>query len=237
MIEVRGVTAGYDDIIVVRDLTFTANPGEVLAVLGRNGAGKTTTLKAMSGLIPVSAGEITLDGKSLAGQQPYHRAKKGLSFVQDGKRIFKSRTVEENLVLGAYTTSLKGAALARRVDEGFERFPMLHEKRGSAAGSLSGGQQQMLAIAQALMRSPKVLMLDEPSAGLAPAIVADVFSVIASLRDEGMAIVLVEQAVGWANSIADRVVVMELGRVIYEGSFDGAEAEAAIERIGLQGVR
>ncbi|WP_139980641.1 ABC transporter ATP-binding protein [Nocardioides litoris] len=235
MLEARGLVCGYGDITVVRDVSLSVQPGQVLALLGRNGAGKTTTLKAISGLLRTDAGEVVIDAEPIGSLPPYKRVTRGLAFVQEGKRVFRQRTVEENLVLGAYTERLKSRALGERLQEAYGRFPVLRDKRHDAAGSLSGGQQQMLSIAQALMRRPGVLLLDEPSAGLAPAIVGEVYDTIAQLRDEGMAVLLVEQAVGWAASVADRIAVMSLGHKLYEGPATGAGAEAAIREIELGG--
>lgn len=234
-LEVQELTCGYGDITVVRDVSLSVRRGEVLALLGRNGAGKTTTLKAISGLIRADAGTIVLDGKSIGSLPPYKRVTHGLAFVQEGKRVFRQRTVEENLVLGAFTSRLKAKALTERIDEAYERFPILQQKKDQDAGALSGGQQQMLSIAQALMRRPDALLLDEPSAGLAPAIVGEVYDTIAQMRDEGLGVLLVEQAVGWAASVADRIAVMSLGRVLFEGVPGTPEAEAAVRQIELGG--
>jgi branched-chain amino acid transport system ATP-binding protein len=232
---VEDLTCGYGDITVVRNLSFEARAGEVLALLGRNGAGKTTTLKAVSGLIRAASGRIVVDGRDVSAQAPYRRVGHGLAFVQEGKRIFRERTVEENLVLGLFAVRGRRRVLAERLAEAYARFPVLEEKRHLPAGSLSGGQQQMLSIAQALTRRPSTLLLDEPSAGLAPAIVGEVYEVIAGLRDDGLTVVLVEQAVGWAASVADRIAVLETGHKIYEGDPFGTEAEAAVARIELGG--
>ena len=234
-LEVTDLTCGYGDITVVRDLSLSVDSGEVLALLGRNGAGKTTTLRAVAGLIRADAGRISVDGRPIGSLPPYRRVKRGLAVVQEGKRVFRQRTVEQNLVLGAFTARLGKHELAARVSEAYDRFPILGAKSAENAGALSGGQQQMLSIAQALMRRPTVLLLDEPSAGLAPTVVGEVYDTIAMLRDEGMAILLVEQAVGWAASVADRIAVMSLGRLLYEGDPTGAEAERAIKRIELGG--
>jgi branched-chain amino acid transport system ATP-binding protein len=232
---VQDLTCGYGDITVVRELSFEARAGEVLALLGRNGAGKTTTLKAVSGLVRSTSGRITVGGRDITSVAPYRRIAHGLAFVQEGKRIFRERTVEENLVLGLFAVRGRRRLLPDRLDEAYARFPILGEKRDLPAGSLSGGQQQMLSIAQALTRRPSILLLDEPSAGLAPAIVGEVYEVIAALRDDGMTVVLVEQAVGWAASVADRIAVLETGRKVYEGVPVGPEAEAAMSRIELGG--
>jgi len=232
---VEDLTCGYGDITVVRNLSFEARAGEVLALLGRNGAGKTTTLKAVSGLVRSTAGRISVDGRDITSLAPYRRVTHGLAFVQEGKRIFRERTVEENLVLGLFAVRGRRRVLPERLEEAYARFPILGEKRLLPAGSLSGGQQQMLSIAQALTRRPSILLLDEPSAGLAPAIVGEVYEVIAGLRDDGLTVVLVEQAVGWAASVADRIAVLETGHKVYEGAAVGPEAEAAVARIELGG--
>lgn len=234
-LEVNNVTCGYGDITIIRGLSFEARAGEVLALLGRNGAGKTTVMRVISGLIHAEEGDIRVGDHEVTSIPPYKRVNHGLAFVQEGKRIFSERTVRENLELGAYSVKLKRAELESRIEQEYERFTILRDKRDLPAGSLSGGQQQMLSISQALMRKPSVLLLDEPSAGLAPTIVGEVFDEIARLRDSGMTVVLVEQAVGWAASVADRIAVLELGTKIYEGSPDGPEAEAAIRRIELGG--
>ncbi len=227
------VTSGYGDIIVVRDMSFTVERASIVGLLGRNGAGKTTTLRTIAGLLRGTRGSIVLDGRDISARPPYQRAAAGVAFVQEGKRIFRSRTVEENLLLGVFATRVKRRQLGARVGAAYERFPVLATRRREAAGALSGGQQQMLAIAQALMRDPSVLLLDEPSAGLAPTVVADLYDVIAGLRDDGLAIVLVEQSVAWAKSVADRIVMIDLGRVIYYGEVQGARADAALERLHL----
>jgi branched-chain amino acid transport system ATP-binding protein len=232
---VEDLTCGYGDITVVRNLSFEARAGEVLALLGRNGAGKTTTLKAVSGLIRAASGRIVVDGRDVSAQAPYRRVGHGLAFVQEGKRIFRDRTVEENLILGLFAVRGRRRLLGDRLAEAYARFPILEQKRHLPAGALSGGQQQMLSIAQALTRRPSTLLLDEPSAGLAPAIVGEVYEVIAGLRDDGLTVVLVEQAVGWAASVADRIAVLETGHKIYEGDPIGTEAEAAVARIELGG--
>lgn len=231
-LEISELSCGYGDIKVLRSLSLSAREGQVLALLGRNGAGKTTALKAISGLIR-STGQVALGGRRIDAVPPYKRVGEGLAFVQEGKRIFRQRTVAENLQLGAYSLRLRPRELEPLVSEAYDRFPILRDKADDAAGSLSGGQQQMLAIAQALIRRPAVLLVDEPSAGLAPAIVGEVYDVIGSLRDDGMTVLLVEQAVGWAASVADRVAVLEVGEKIYEGDPGTPEAEAAIRRIEL----
>ena len=210
-LSLSGLSAGYGQIQVIRDLSLQCRAGEITALLGRNGAGKTTLLSAVAGLIP-STGTVQVGGDRLAGPA-YRRARAGIALVQEGKRIFRARTVEENLRIGGYVHRRRRGFIAAGIEGAYARFPILKQKRSLPAGFLSGGQQQMLAIAQALMIEPKVLLLDEPSAGLAPTVVQDVFGEIGRLRDEGMCVVLVEQLVDNSLSIADSVSVLDRGRL------------------------
>lgn len=213
-LSIKGLSAGYGQIQVIRDLNLECGAGEISAVLGRNGAGKTTLLSAIAGLIS-SSGEVSFDGEPVAGLA-YRRARSGIALVQEGKRVFRARTVEENLRIGGYVHRRRRGYISAGIEASYERFPILKEKRSLAAGSLSGGQQQMLAIAQALMLEPRVLLLDEPSAGLAPTIVQEVFREIARLRDDGLCVVLVEQLVDNSLAIADTVSVIDHGRVVLD---------------------
>jgi branched-chain amino acid transport system ATP-binding protein len=230
MLAATEVFGGYGDLRVLWGVSATARAGEVTAVLGRNGAGKSSLLKAITGFLPAfDSGTIFLEGRNITKMASYNRTRCGIAYVQEGKRIFRQRTVEENLLLGAYSLKRplfgRGPAVRNALEQAYNRFPVLAERRRSIAGGLSGGQQQMLAIAQALMPQPKLLLLDEPSAGLAPAISKDVFSMVAGLKSEGLAIVLVEQVVEEALQLADTVVVMESGRIAASGpvtDFDDA---------------
>ena len=228
VLEVSGLATGYGEISVVRDISLGVGAGSVTVVLGRNGAGKTTTLRAIAGLNPSPRGSVRLDGADISRLSPAQRAARGIAFVQEGKRVFKARTVEENLVVGAYCRHVGRRKAALRAAEVYERFPILGERRRMAAGGLSGGQQQMLAIGQALMSEPKVLLLDEPSGGLAPTIVADVLQVVDDLRASGLAILLVEQAVDFSLRLAQRVVMVNLGRTVYTGLASDPGLDAAI---------
>lgn len=229
ILEVSSIAGGYGDITVVRDVSFTASAGQITAILGRNGAGKTTSLRMVSGLNPVLRGAILLAGEEVSKLPPHSRTAKGIAYVQEGKRIFRQRSVQENLMLGSYSKRITRSQVMSKVELAFERFPALAQKRGVPAGLLSGGQQQMLAIAQALAPEPKVLMLDEPTTGLAPAIVGELFELITVLRDEGMAVVLVEQAVDFCLGVADEVVVLNLGSVVYRGDAGSAATRGAVE--------
>jgi branched-chain amino acid transport system ATP-binding protein len=211
------VTSGYGDLVAIRDVSLQLQPGEIHCLLGRNGAGKSTTLRTIVGLMPAISGSISYDGENVIGLPSYDRIARGIGFVQEGKRIFRQRSIEENLVLGAY--SLPRANVKARLQFAYDLFPILLERKYQRAGFLSGGQQQMLAIAQALMPSPKVLLLDEPSAGLAPAIVKDVLNVVKELRDaHGLSVILVEQLAEAALKISDSVTVLDLGKVVHNGS-------------------
>jgi len=229
-LEVTDLHTGYGDLKVVYGLSFAVEPGKVIAILGRNGAGKTTALRAISGLNPANTGKILLDGEDITSIPAHKRVSKGIAYVQEGKRVFRQRTVEDNLVIGALSVKISRAELTARIEEAYNRFPILREKRRDAASGLSGGQQQMLAIAQALMSRPKVLLLDEPSGGLAPTIVGDVLNTVKSLVADGLTVVLVEQAMGFALALADDVIVMDLGRSVLSGKTTDEGIGEAIEQ-------
>lgn len=224
------IVGGYGDLRVLWGVSLRARRGEVTAVLGRNGAGKSSLLRAIAGFLPsLDSGTVVIDGQDVTRMAPYNRTRCGLAFVQEGKRIFRTRTVEENLMLGGYTIKRPligtGPAMRAALDQAYSRFPILAERRRNVAGGLSGGQQQMLAIAQALMPQPRVLLLDEPSAGLAPAIANEVFAMVETLKADGLAVVLVEQVIEHALRVADTVIVMESGREAAAGpvaEFDDA---------------
>ncbi|WP_457966932.1 ABC transporter ATP-binding protein [Arthrobacter sp. D1-29] len=215
ILNVSSLATGYGDLRVVWDVSFSVQQGEVLALLGRNGAGKSTILRTVMGLNPVQSGRIEYEGKDLGRSPVYDRVKQGIGFVQEGKRLIGDMTVEENLKLGAHSRRWTRADLAPRLEWAYEMFPILRDRRTSLAAMLSGGQQQMLAIAQALMPEPRLLLVDEPSAGLAPAVVGDVLAGLARLSDSGMSIVLVEQSVDFALQLATHVVAVDLGHVVY----------------------
>jgi branched-chain amino acid transport system ATP-binding protein len=217
LLSVRDLVAGYGDLRVVWDASFDVLPGQVTALLGRNGAGKTTTLRAIAGLNKLHSGSVTLNGQDLAGVPPHRRIRAGLGMVQENKRVFKRRTVEANLLLGGYSRRVRRRKLKDSLEEIYELFPALRGRAGTPAGQLSGGQQQMLAIGQALMGKPKLLMLDEPSAGLAPAIVGEVMNSVMTLKASGLGILLVEQAVEAAVGVADQITVLDVGRVVMSG--------------------
>lgn len=217
LLEVRDLACGYGRVGVLEGVAIEVRERQIVTVLGGNGAGKSTLLKAISGLLPVSAGSIRFAGQDLAGCRPARIVDLGLLHVAEGRRLFRLQSVMSNLELGLYGAKLGRAEERRRLDQVLTMFPMLADRPQIAAGALSGGQQQMLAIAQALLRTPRLLMLDEPSLGLAPVIVDQVMEVIVRLRAEGCAIVLVEQLVERALEVADYAYVLRNGRILGSG--------------------
>jgi branched-chain amino acid transport system ATP-binding protein len=217
LLSARHVDAGYSHVRVLEDVSVEARAGRIVALVGRNGAGKSTLLRTLSGLNRPTAGEILFDGNSIAGARPHAIVAAGLLHVAEGRRLFRRQSVDDNIELGRYGLRLSETQRRQRIDRIHELFPVLLERRDFIAGGLSGGQQQMLAIAQAMMREPKLLMLDEPSLGLAPVLVDQVLAAILALRAEGVAILLVEQMVERALEIADDAYVMQNGRVIASG--------------------
>lgn len=219
LLSVRGLRAGYGPIDVLHDISLTVNPGEIVAMIGANGAGKTTTLMTLSGVVKARAGEITFDGQNLVKFPAHQIVRLGLAQSPEGRKIFPRLTVLENLEMGAFTRSDK-PGVAADLDKAFAMFPILKEREHQAGGLLSGGQQQMLAIARALMARPKLLLLDEPSLGLAPQIVVQIFEVIRDLNKQGVSVLLVEQNARMALKVAHRGYVLETGRVTCEDQAD-----------------
>jgi len=220
----QGVDALYGDSHVLHGVSFNLREGRVLALLGRNGAGKTTCMSAIIGFLPPRKGAIRLFGEPIAGLAPEAIARKGVGFVPQGRRVFQTLSVKENLQVSERRGSFSNWNLASV----FELFPQLEERAAQVAGSLSGGEQQMLAIARALMGNPRVLLMDEPSEGLAPLIVAEVGRTIARLKAEGQSILLVEQNVQLALELADEVVILNTGRVAFTGSAGEARGNEAL---------
>ncbi|AGU53783.1 branched-chain amino acid ABC transporter, ATP-binding protein [Variovorax paradoxus B4] len=213
-LEVRGLFAGYGRIEALHGIDLRLGRGELVALIGANGAGKTTLLRALSGLIKPSAGSVSLFGREIGRESADARVRAGLSQVLEGRQVFGPLSVQDNLLLGSYT---RPERRQQRMEEMYALFPILQEKRLLAAGTLSGGQQQMLAIARALMSEPKVLLLDEPSMGLAPLLVKEIFGVIARLKAQGIPILLVEQNAHAALSVADVGYVLETGTITLGG--------------------
>jgi len=213
MLELRGIVAGYGEHTVLRDVTLTVPPGTVVAVLGPNGAGKTTLLRVASGLLRASAGTVLLDGEDVTRTRPYIRARRGLCHIPEGRGIYPTLTVRENLVLHSHQGD-EAAAL----DRATSAFPVLGGKLRQPAGQLSGGQQQMLALVRAYLRSPKLVLVDEASMGLAPVVVDQVFEFLGQIAASGTALLIVEQYVSRALALADRVYLLNKGAVVFTGS-------------------
>ena len=218
LLAVDALRAGYGNIEVLHDVTLTLDEGTLSAIVGANGAGKTTLLMALAGIVPTRGGHVRFDGAEITRLPSHERVRRGLVLVPEGRRMLPTMSVEENLQVAA---GVRGAAGFARIDGLFERFPILRTRRNVAAGSLSGGEQQMLAIARALAIGPRALLLDEPSMGLAPKLVDEIFAIVADERARGTSIVLVEQNARRALALADRAYVMERGRVMLSGT--GAE--------------
>jgi len=215
-LEIDGLEVAYGHTPAVRGISINVPEGQVVCLIGANGAGKTTTMRAISGLVRPRAGRIQFAGRDITGQSAHRIAATGLRQVPEGRQCFAELTVAENLALGAYLVPDRGET-ARRQESVLARFPRLRERLGQLAGSMSGGEQQMLAIGRALMGAPRLLLLDEPSMGLAPLFVEEIFAIIAALKAEGTTILLVEQNASAALDIADHAYVLESGRVVLSG--------------------
>jgi branched-chain amino acid transport system ATP-binding protein len=220
ILELRNLDAAYGKVRALHNVSIRVEPGEVVAFIGANGAGKSTTLRAISGLLAPAAGDILLDGVSIAGRRPDVIVRRGIAHCPEERHVWPDLSVQENLSLGAYICKDR-SEISRRMEMVLERFPRLRERLAQFAGTLSGGEQQMLAIGRALMSAPRLLLLDEPSLGLSPLITQEVLSAIRQLRDQGITIVLVEQNVHNALSAASRAYVFETGRVVAQDSAQG----------------
>jgi branched-chain amino acid transport system ATP-binding protein len=229
MLSIEKVSVSYKAVQAVREVSLTVKAGEIVALLGPNGAGKSSTLAAIMGLIPVAAGQIIFQDRSITGLAPEMVVRRGMTLVPEGRRIFPDLTVEENLRLGG-SFRRDRQAVAADLANVFEMFPILKERRQQSAGTLSGGEQQQLAVARALLSDPSLLLLDEPSLGLAPQIVDTIFELIAELHRKGMTILLVEQNVDRSLKIADRAYVFTNGRVIISGSAEELATSDGVER-------
>ena len=216
LLKVKGLKVAYGGIQAVKGVDFEVHEGELVSLIGSNGAGKTTTMKAITGILPINDGDIEYLGKSIRGQGPWDLVKQGLAMVPEGRGVFARMTITENLQMGAYIRSDKANILAD-IDKVFTIFPRLKERKDQLAGTLSGGEQQMLAMGRALMSRPKVLLLDEPSLGLSPIMVDKIFEVVRDVYAQGVTILLVEQNASRALAIADRGYVMESGIVTMNG--------------------
>jgi branched-chain amino acid transport system ATP-binding protein len=216
LLELKRLEVAYGGIQAVKGIDLAVNRGELVCLIGANGAGKTTTLKGICGLQPIKAGSIHYEGEDITGKPAYRLVRMGLSMVPEGRGVFGALTIEENLAMGAYTRN-DHAAIKRDVERVFELFPRLKERRRQTAGTLSGGEQQMLAMGRAMMSRPKLLLLDEPSMGLAPLMVQKVFETVLAIAEEGVTILLIEQNAKLALEISQRGYVMESGEITLQG--------------------
>lgn len=226
LLEVKNLEVSYGVIRALKSISFHVNEGEIVSLIGANGAGKTTTMQSIMGLIPIKSGSVVYDGKDITKTPGYKLIPLGMSQVPEGRRVFQELTVYENLLLGAYTKKDK-AQIKADIDNICTMFPRLGERRKQVAGTLSGGEQQMLAMGRAIMSHPKLLMLDEPSMGLAPILVDQIFDIIKEFHKQGTTILLVEQNAGKALEVADHAYVLENGKIVLSGT--GAELAASDE--------
>lgn len=226
LLEVKDLQVYYGVIQALKGISFEVNEGEIVTLIGANGAGKTTTMQSIIGLIPSRGGSVIFDGKDIT-KTPCHKiVHLGMAEVPEGRRIFQELTVYENLLMGGFSQKDKGQ-IKNDIEKIYERFPRLGERRNQIAGTLSGGEQQMLAMGRAMMSHPKLLLLDEPSMGLSPLLVDQVFEIIKDFRDDGTTVLLVEQNAGKSLAISDRAYVLELGQIVLSGT--GAELAASEE--------
>jgi branched-chain amino acid transport system ATP-binding protein len=238
VLDVKDVVTSYGMIQALKGVSLTARPGEITCILGPNGAGKTTLLYTIAGILSPRAGSISLEGRELAGLPPHRIVASGVALVPENRLVFPHMTVRENLLAGAYgRLGRERAAVTAELEAMFSRFPILSQRKSQAAGTLSGGEQQMLAVARALMAKPRLLMMDEPSLGLAPMIVEQIFEIVATLNREGITVLLVEQNARLALAVAHRAYLLEQGRVALHGTAAEVSANEAINRayLGIKG--
>ncbi|HEX7098461.1 MAG TPA: ABC transporter ATP-binding protein [Acidimicrobiia bacterium] len=232
MLEVEGLEVAYGDLQVVWGVSFEVHRDSIVAILGPNGAGKTTTLLSLMGLLPRKAGSVRFEGEDLSGLPTHEIVGRGMVMIPEERAAFQTLTVAENLELGAYSLREK-EAFGEALGEVFEIFPRLAERRKQAAGTLSGGERQMLAIGKALMARPRLLILDEPSLGLAPIVVEDIFGVIRRIRDRGVSVLMVEQHVEMALEVADYAYILETGSIVARGTGPELEADVRVQEAYL----
>jgi branched-chain amino acid transport system ATP-binding protein len=235
MLNVNGIDVFYGNIQALKGVSLEINEGEIVTLIGANGAGKSTLLKTLSGLLKPKSGSIEYLGNSISGKAPQSIVKVGISHVPEGRRVFANMSVEENLELGAYLRK-DGAGIRKDIQSVYELFPRLQERRKQLSGTLSGGEQQMLAMGRAIMAKPKLLLLDEPSMGLAPLMVKTIFQIIEKINEDGTTVLLVEQNANMALSIADRAYVIETGRVEISGTAAELQASEEIKKAYLGGL-
>ncbi len=232
LLEINDLHVNYGMITALKGISFEVNEGEVIALIGANGAGKTTTLHALTGLIPAKSGSIKLNGKELTKVPAHKIVEMGMAHVPEGRRIFQHLSVLDNLKLGAYTRKDK-ASIEKDMQMVYERFPRLAERKNQIAGTLSGGEQQMLAMGRALMSNPKIIVMDEPSMGLSPILVSEIFDIITSIRKDGTTVLLVEQNAKKALAIADRAYVLETGNIVLSGKASDLINDESIKKAYL----
>lgn len=232
ILEVKDLEVYYGVIQAIKGISFEVNQGEIIALIGANGAGKTTTLQTITGLIPPKAGHIVYDGKDITRLPGHQLVSMGVAHVPEGRRVFSQMTVLQNLKLGAYTRSDKNE-IENNLKMIYTRFPRLEERKNQMAGTLSGGEQQMLAMGRALMSQPKLIVMDEPSMGLSPIYVNEIFDIIQKINDDGVTVLLVEQNAKKALSIADRAYVLETGRIVLSGDADKLMNDDSVKKAYL----
>lgn len=232
MLEIKNLQVYYGVIQAIKDVSFKVNEGEVIALIGANGAGKTTILHTITGLLPAKNGEVVYEGKDLLKIPAHEIISHGIAHVPEGRQVFSQLTVYENLLMGAYTRKDKDEIEESLVNI-YKRFPRLEERKGQYAGTLSGGEQQMLAMGRALMSKPRIVLMDEPSMGLSPILVEEVFDIIESIRKSGTTVLLVEQNAKKALSIADRGYVLETGNIVLEGSASSLLNDESVKKAYL----
>jgi len=232
LLEARDLHAGYGKLEILKGVSLTIEPGQVVSIIGPNGAGKSTVFKTLFGLLPARQGRVLLDGEDITNRPPADLLRRGMAYVPQGRNVFPLMTVEENLLLGAYTRP-RSAELDGEVERVYETFPVLRESRRKRASDLSGGQQQMLEMARALLLKPRLILLDEPTLGLAPLVFREIFRIVESLRRLGQTILMVEQNAAKALEISDYAYVLELGQNRYEGSGEAIRADERVRRLYL----
>ena len=232
MFEIKGLSVNYGGIEAVRDISLSVPKGSIVTLIGANGAGKSTTIRTIAGLVKPRAGRIEFEGEDITGKDPAYIVGKGITLVPEGRRIFPDLTVLENLKIGAY---LRSDAIEEDLERVFKLFPRLRERSWQYGGTLSGGEQQMLAVGRALMSKPKLMMMDEPSLGLAPLVVKDIFSIIEKVNDEGVTILLIEQNANMALKIADIGYVMETGQITLSGKGSDLITDEGVRKAYLGG--